>query len=190
MFPIDRALHVFKWLPYISVFTRLVLAPHQQGDWGRHSYVCRRQIRARLQSSCSKLSANILSNCNNSLQQMHILPHQLTLGLCSGQLLLVDGNLLPQRQTLHCDSIHFLQGAEGGERKTRSAEAHNTAVWKVFFFTLTGRPAHPPVSLNSKATLQCRGRGEEEEQEEDQTQQKLCLPIHFPAGVSQLIHSF
>lgn len=43
------------------------------------------------------------------------------------------------------------------------------------FFTLTGRPApaHPPVSLNSKATLQCRGRGEEEEQEEDQTQSSV-----------------
>lgn len=61
-----------------------------------------------------------------SKPQMHVSPHQLTLGLRGGQLLFVDGNLLLQRQTLRCDGVHFLQGAEWGERKTRSA-----AVWKV-----------------------------------------------------------
>lgn len=123
--------------------------------------------------------------------QMYVPPHQIMLGLCSVQLLLVYGHLLPQRQTLRCDSVHFLQGAEWGERKRRSAVVQHCSVESVAsFFTLTGRAAHPPVSLNSKATLQCRERAEEEEQEEDQTQQKLCPPIHFPAGVSQLIHSF
>lgn len=42
------------------------------------------------------------------------------------------------------------------------------------FFNLTGRPApaHPPVSLKSKATLQCRGRREQEEAEEEREEEE------------------
>lgn len=158
----------FKRLPHISVLTGLFLAPRQQGDRGRHSCVCRRQIWARLQGSCPKPKCCIWSNLrdyNNSPRfstpQIYSLPHHLMSGLRSGQLLLVDGHLLPQRQARRCDGVHFLQGGESGERKTRSAVVQHCIVESVasFFRAASTSTSTCFPEQQGDTAMQRKGRG-------------------------------
>lgn len=107
----DTQLHNFS---HVLMLIALFLAFHQ-GEWGHHSCVCHHRpwhfSIIPFQSKCLMFMA-----LNNSLfitVQLYIppppSPHRRVLVLHVGQLLLVDSRLLPQRQTLCCHSIDFLQ---------------------------------------------------------------------------------